>query len=186
MARRHRRLDGMVRPVFGLLDKSVNSTDVLLGMALGFAGTGLLKYAGNQFAAGILPDALLKGSPLVGGAITAAAAYAYQKDKSVAKANAYALGAAAAGAAVQLWDVLKTQFPQAFGDVVSMKYGSILVNERTPAVGPGGAAYNGLIVDEPSRRQLAAYNEQSNLSALAGLAMGEPDGHDLEGLMGLG
>lgn len=186
MARRKRRYHGMVRPEFGLLDKKVNSTDVLLGGALGFAGTGILKWAGNKFLAGVLPDALLKGSPLVGGAAAGAAAYFYQKDSDQAKADALALGALFAGAAVQLWDVLKTNMPEYFGDVVSLKYGSILVNERTPDIGPGGAAYGGLIVDEPSRRQLAAYNEKSNLAALAGLAMSESDlDGGLEDLMGL-
>lgn len=193
--RRHRRsYRGMVRPEFGLIfDKNVNTNDVLVGGALGFAGTAAIKALGTRFAAGSIPDALLKGSPLIGGLATGLAAYYFEKDKTPSRAVAHLLGAAFAGASVQVWDYLKTSMPQYFGDVVSLKYsghryaglrgyGSILVNEKTPAIGPGGAAYGGLIIDEPSRR-LSGYN--SNLQSLADLESGGYGDTDVESLMDL-
>lgn len=173
-----------------MLNKSVNSTDVLVGAGLGFAGTLALKGIGNRVLAGKVPDFVLKGSPLVGGLLTGALLYAVGAKKNKSKAQAHAFGAAVAGASVQAWDVLKTSFPDGLGDVVSLKfsghrpYGSVFVDERTPAVGPGGAAYaglnalNGLIVDEGGR-------SLSNLSDLANMHMGDGDSSGMEELMDL-
>lgn len=193
MARRRRRhsrrrgLGSMVQiPGLGVLNKSVNTTDVLMGAALGLAGTLALKGVGNRMLAGKVPDFLLKGSPLVGGILTGAGLYAFGAKKNKAKANAHLFGAAVAGASVQAWDVLKTTFPEGLGDVVSLKlgrygsrgYGSVFVDERTPAVGPGGAAYGGMIVDEPGRSL-----SDHNLAGLAAMQMGDDENSGIEELM---
>src|SRR5258706_4175172 len=158
MARRrrrsHRRYGSMVKiHGLGVLNKSVNTTDVLVGAAVGLGGTLLLKGFGNKMLAGTAPDWLLKGSPMVGGALAGGAMYFLGKKKNMAKANGHLFGALAAGASVQAWDVLKTSFPEGLGDVVSLKLGrygnrygkyGVFVDEKTPSVGPGG--YGGLVV----------------------------------------
>lgn len=194
MARRrrrsHRRYGAMVQiPGLGMLDKSVNTTDVLVGAGLGFAGTLALKGLGNKMLAGQVPDAILKGSPLVGGIIAGGLAYLLESKKNKQRATGHLFGALTAGAAVQAWDVMKTSFPTGLGDVVSLKLGryagrrggyGVFVNERTPAVGPGGASLNGLLVNEPGRSM-----SDHNLAALAGVSMGDGESSGMEQLMDL-
>lgn len=192
--RRHsrRRYGAMVQiPGLGMLNKSVNTTDVLTGAALGFAGTLALKGLGNKLFAGKVPDFLLKGSPLVGGIVTGAVLYAVGAKKDKSKANAHLFGALTAGASVQAWDVLKTSFPEGLGDVVSLKlnqygklnrYGKygVFVDERTPVVGPGGATLGGLIVDEGGRSL-----SDRNLGQLAAVSMNDAEASGMEELMSL-
>jgi len=181
--RRHRRMGSMVEiPGLGMFGKSVNTTDVLMGAALGFGGTLLLKGLGNKLLGGKVPDTLLKGSPLVGGLLVGAGLWAVNR-KNKSKANAQLFGALLAGGSVQAWDVLKTSFPDGLGDVVSLKMGSynpygVFVDEKTPAIGPGGAAYNGLIVDDESRRM-----SDTNLAELASMSLGGMGESGLEDLM---
>jgi len=170
MARRrrrsHRRYGSMVKiPGLGVLNKSVNTTDVLVGAAVGLGGTLLLKGFGNKMLAGTAPDWLLKGSPMVGGALAGGAMYFLGKKKNMAKANGHL-----------------------FGDVVSLKLGrygnrygkyGVFVDEKTPSVGPGG--YGGLVVNDPQRSL-----SDGNLAQLAQVSMsgGMGDG-DMESLMEL-
>lgn len=174
-------------PGLGYLPKSASTNDLLLGAALGLGGTLLMKGLGNKMLAGKAPDWLLKGSPLVGSIATGAVLYVLESKKNKQKAGAHLLGAVLAGASVQAWDVLKTQFPEGLGDVVSLKfsgygrrYGSVIVDERTPNIGPGGASYGGLIVDEPGRSL-----SDRNLGSLAQVEMGlgDDDASGLEELM---
>lgn len=176
-------------PGLGMLNKTVNTNDVLSGAAFGFAGTLLLKGLGNKLLAGKVPDAILKGSPLMGGLITGGILYALTRKTNKSKADAQLFGALTAGASVQAWDVLKTSFPEGLGDVVSLNignyrrggYGSVIVDEKTPDIGPGGAAYagyNGLIVDEGSR-------SMGNLGQLAAMSMGDGESSGMEELMDL-
>ena len=157
-------------PGLGALPSSVSTKDVLMGAALGFAGTLLLKGLGGKYLAGKVPDALLKGSPLIGGLLVGGAAYAYQMKSNKSRGQSHLFGALLAGGAVQAWDVLKTQYPAGLGDVVSLKFGrngyGVFVDETTPNVGPGGAAMNGLIIDE-------AGSSNSNLAQLAAYSMGD-------------
>jgi hypothetical protein len=149
----------------GVLNKSVNTTDVLMGAAIGFGGTLLMKGMGNKMLAGKVPDFILKGSPLVGGAIAGGLAYAYQSKKNMGRANGWLFGALMAGASVQGWDVLKTSFPEGLGDVVSLQmdqYG-VLVDEPQRRL-----ASMGLLVDEPARRA-------ANLAELAALSADDGD-----------
>jgi len=191
--RRHsrRRYGSMVSiPGLGYLPKSADTNDLILGAALGLGGTLVMKGLGNKLLAGTAPDWLLKGSPLVGGVATGALLYMIEGRKNRQKAGAHMLGAVLAGASVQAWDVLKTQFPEGLGDVVSLRfsnygrggrYGSVIVDERTPMVGPGGgASYAGLIVDEPGRSL-----SDTNLAQLAqvDMGLGDSDASGIEELM---
>ncbi len=179
MARRRRRFHGMVQiPGLGVLNKSVNTTDVLMGVALGFAGSAAVKAVSTKMLPGKVPDIVLKNTPVVGGLLAGAGAYFLESRKNMGRANAHLFGAAMAGITVQLWGYAKTSMPSYFGDVVSVRrngyngrYG-MLMNSATPAMGPG--AYAGLLVDDKAR-------SSSNLNALADMAMGDSEGgiHDL-------
>lgn len=175
--RRRRRYNGIVQlPGMGFINKSVNTTDILVGAALGFAGTGALKLLGNKFLASKVPDIVLKGAPLVGGIVTGGIAYALQVKKNKSRATGHLTGAILAGASVQVWDVLKTNMPAYFGDVVSLnlgRYGGLLVDSNTPRMGPG--AYAGLIVNSPN-------DSQANLGRLAEMS-GVGDMNEIEELM---
>lgn len=181
MARRRRRGYGaMVKvPGLGFLGRNVNSTDVAIGAGIGLLGTLVLKGAGNKYLS-FLPAPLLKGSPLLGSALSGGLAYMWQRRTAPTRADAYLAGAVLAGASVQAWDILKTQFPSGLGDVVSLRFNGnrygVFIDERTPAVGPGGASYNGVIVDEPNSRSMSDYN----LGQLAQLSMGNDD--ELDGI----
>lgn len=172
-------------PGLGSLNKQVNTSDVLVGAALGFAGTLAIKMAGGKVLAGKVPDFLLKGSPLVGGIVTGGVLYALEQKKNKAKANAHLFGALLAGASVQAWDSLKTTFQAQLGDVVSLKFQGrngygVFVDERTPNVGPGG--YGGLIVDEGGRSMSGV---SQNLAQLAAYSMGDEESSGMEELMDL-
>lgn len=186
--RSHRRYGGVVKiPGLGAFPSSVGTKDVLIGAAIGFAGTLGIKYlAGTPMLAGKIPDAVGKAGPLIGGLITGGVLYAMEQKKNKSKANGHLFGAVMAGAAVQGWDVLKTQFPAAFADVVSLKFNGarpygVFVDERTPRIGPGGrSAYNGLIVDE------SASASNQNLAQLAAYSMdgfGDSDEDVMQSLM---
>lgn len=175
------RYGSMVRiPGLGTLNKQVNTTDVLIGAALGFGGTLAIKAFSGKFLGAKVPDILLKGSPLVGGILTGGALYMMQKDKNRSKADAHLFGAILAGAAVQTWDTLKTQFPSTLGDVVSLRFQGrngygVFVDERTPGMG-------GLIVDEAGR---SLSGVSRNLAQLAAYSMNEGESSGMEELMDL-
>ena len=182
--RHYRGLGAMVQiPGLGFLGKSVSTTDVLVGAVIGMGGTLLLKGLGNKMFAGKLPDIVLQGSPLIGGALAGGAAYMLEKGKNKARANGHLAGALFAGAAIQAWDFAKTQWPEGLGDVVSLKlqgYRGLFVNEQTPRVGPGGAAMNGLLIDENPRSM-----SDANLAQLASYSMGDSESSGMEELMDL-
>src|SRR5574342_763572 len=127
--RRSRRFGSMVQiPGLGMFKKQVSTTDVLVGIALGFGGTVALKVVGTKYFAGKLPDFLVNASPLVGGLITGGAAYFIGKKKNSARAYAHLFGSVMAGAAVQGWDFMKANLKDSagnpvLGDVVSLKFG---------------------------------------------------------------
>lgn len=193
MARRRRRSRGLrdyvTIPGLGVLNKSVNTTDVLIGGLFGFAGTLLLKGLGNKLLAGKVPDVVLKGSPLVGGAITGAASY-FALKRNRPKANAYLFGSLAAGAFVQLWDLAKTSFPEGLGDVVSLKFNRYGVLVDDPMKRTYGQM--GVLVDDPMKQFYSgapSYGSQSdsNLAELAAMSADDPEMlSDLEQLMQIG
>lgn len=177
---------------YGLLNRSVNSTDVAAGAAIGLLGSGAVKYliraAGFQDK---LPVFVQNWMPLLASLAAGSAAYAFERKGNKARAESHLVGAAIAGASAQAWGMLKATYPEYFGDVVSVKlngYGrpgyGVLVNSPTPAIGPGAfAGYNGMIFNNPGRA-LAGYSNApgSGLAGLAALAMSD-DKDGLEDLM---
>lgn len=188
MRRHRRRYHGIVKiPGLGFLNKSVNSTDLLIGAGVGLAGTAVAKWALKTFmpaaptpVAGYgafdVSSALKYATPLLGGAIVGTAAYFLQKKGNPSRATGHLVGALAAGASVTVMDVLRDQVPQYFGDVVRLPMNGmgILVNERAPR------GMQGLIVNEPGVRRSMS---ESNLAQLAAYSMGDSDASGMEELM---
>ena len=154
-------------PNLGLFKGSVEAKDVVIGVGLGAAGSGALKYALNATGMSAkLPDLVNRFFPLVGGVVAGGAMHAIFKRKSAAKAKAYFVGAVAGGVAVTAWGALQNQFPQ-LADLVSVRLNGysrgmgVLVNDQ-----PGRlAAMNGVIIDDSS----------SNLAQLNALNMAADD-----------
>lgn len=168
---------------YGVMNKSVNSTDVLIGGLIGGAGASLAKAIVNKMEEtkpGGVPDLAKRLLPLIGAAGAGTLAYALQSKGNKSRATGQLVGAISVGAGVTAWDALKANLPQYFGDVVSLRlsgypgYG-VFVNENTPAIGPGAmGGYGGLIVDE-NQRAMAGYADNPNLAALAQVSMGGDD-----------
>lgn len=184
---------------YGVLNKSVNTTDVLAGAAVGVLGSGVVKYliraAGFQDK---LPVLVQNWMPFLAAAAAGSAAYAFERKSNKTRAEGHLTGAVAAGAAAQAWGMLKSSYPEYFGDVVSLKlngynngYG-VLVNSPTPQIGPG--AYAGMLFNNPSRgmngmlfnnpsRAMAGYADRPGMAGLAALAMSSDDKDGLESMM---
>jgi hypothetical protein len=163
---------------FGVLNYSVNSTDVLVGAVAGLAGSGAFKMAVNKLGI-TLPEFVTKFWPLVGSAATGAVLYAAQRKKNPSRGKGHLVGAIGAGVSLTAWDMMKAQMPEYFGDMVSLPYGrfnrynGMLVNE--PAY-----RMNGMLVNDPQRAL-----SDANLSQLANLSMGDSDVSGMEDLMSL-
>jgi hypothetical protein len=173
---------------YGLLDKSVNSTDVLVGMGIGVVGSGVVKYlikaAGMQDS---LPVMVQNWMPLLGSALAGTAAYMLERKSNKSRAEGHLVGAITAGAAAQAWGLLKSSYPEYFGDVVALKFAGVpnnyglIVNSPTPAIGPG--AFRGMIFNNPGRPLAGVqYADRPGLGRLAQLSMGD-DRDGLEELM---
>lgn len=177
---------------YGLMNKSVNSTDVLVGALIGTAGSGVVKYVIR--AVGLqdkLPVLVQNWMPLLGSAAAGSIAFMLERGSNRARAQGHLVGAVAAGAAAQAWGLLKSEYPEYFGDVVALKFAGygrngmgILVNSPTPAIGPGAyAGMGGLLFNNPGRPLAGVqYADRPELGRLAALAMGE-DKDGLEELM---
>jgi hypothetical protein len=191
MARRHRRhYRGLVRfPGLGRLPSlsgSVKTQDVLIGAALGLAGSVGLQLGANKLAAGgtNVPAFLTSGSPLVGGGVTAGALYFLERKKNPARAAGHAIGAGLAGLAVwgfgMLQQAVATASPAAAAQAATAGWGFM------PRVLPGGMgaplfmnprlqAYNGPIFNNPNT-QLANYSF-ARLAAAMGNGDDNEDGN---------
>jgi|CXWL01.1.fsa_nt_gi hypothetical protein len=164
---------------YGVFDRNVNSTDVLVGAAAGMVGSLGFKYLVGKYAQDMMPAALQNFMPAIGAVAAGSAAYAMQRKGNKARAEGHLVGAMAAAAAVQTWSFLKAQFPE-LADVVSLKLGNygglivdepgramggLFVNEQTPAIGPGGAAMGGY-ADNPGMAQLAGLSMGDDMSGV--------------------
>lgn len=158
MARRRRHYRGLVRfPGLGRLSlpSSVKPVDVIVGLGLGIAGSIGLQIGASKLAAGgtSLPSFLTSGSPIVGGAATAAAVYLVEKKKNPARAAGHALGALLGGLGV--WGTSMAQQAIAGASPVTAAvagFGAPLFNNprmqgygfspRTLPAGMGGPIFN--------------------------------------------
>jgi len=152
---------------FGFLKSASKGTDVLVGALAGVAGISAIKLVINK--TGLrekIPSVVGYALPLISGAVAGGALYVLDHKvlKMGSRAAGHALGAVMAGAAINAWDLLATQFPS-LADVVSLPlsdYG-ILANDANRQL----AAYQGMIVDEPARGMGGMYNDEEGLYEMA-------------------
>lgn len=164
---------------YGLMNKSVNSTDILTGAGAGLAGAAALKYALSKLnLSASLPAIALKIVPLVGSAIAGSALYFLQKKSNGSRATAHLVGALTAGAAVNAWSALKEAVTE-LNDIVELRYNG---NYNGMIVNDPRYAMNGMIVNDATPR-LNGYADRANLGDLAALSMTEDDDADFDGLV---
>ncbi len=170
MARRRRRYSGIVS-LGGLEDVisgSVNTKDVLMGLAAGVIGGLGLKFVLNKYAPSIAVQLGKAGKaiPLVTGLTIGAALFYAQKGSAAAKGQA--LGAGAAGAAITLLGYAADWAASAGYNVAG--YGD-------PAMALNLSNYRGLLVDNAVQRPMNGLivDNNANLSRLGALSMGGDD-----------
>jgi hypothetical protein len=186
--RKHHRRHHARRSRFSLgfdmsfLKKSSSSTNMLMGVAAGFAGIVGIKWAINKFPSfgAMIPSALKTALPLIGSAIVGGVLFAMQKNKNQDRAVGHLVGALAAGTAVTAHTALLGTTWAKAGNYAGYADYAALVSEATPRFGssnllnvPGFSSsqlmnipgYGALIDDK--RTSL------SDLSALAADGMGD-------------
>jgi len=164
-----------------ILKEDVSGMDVVIGAALASIAGPIVDMVISKV--GIkekLPAMLAPYMPALTSVATGAALY-YGQGRS-ARARGHMVGALASAAGQAAPEVKKML---GFSDVVSLPlgygygYGGMLVDEATPAIGPGAySGYGSLIVDEPMRSM-----SDMNLSQLAALSMADGDQYDMDSLM---
>lgn len=130
------------------LGKSVNTTDVAIGAAIGMGGGALVKIAVNkldEWSGGKVPGFLRSYLGPISTVLAGLLAASFVKNEG--KRKSYYVGAFFAGAVPLAWAFLARQFPAYFSDLVDVNLG-LVVNED----------YAGLLVDEPGMAELAAYS----------------------------
>lgn len=174
MSRRRRRhyrgMGSLVRfPGLGSLTsavpRSVNTTDVVVGVGVGMAGAALLKIGAEKM--NIALPAFVSASPLAGAAATGLLMYALGKRKNRARAASHAVGAALGGLIVWGYGQLQASGLPGFSDLRTMPggYGAPIFNN------PRLMGFNGPIFDNPRQ----ALN-QFKLARLQGLGDENEDG----------
>lgn len=120
-----------------LLNWNTSGSDLAIGVGAGLVGAGALKwaFANVPALAQHVPAPVQKAAPALGGAVAAGVLYGVFKNRG------QALGAVAAGATLQGWDLLKSQFT-ALADPYYVNMGA-LINE------PAQLAAYGALIDDP-------------------------------------
>lgn len=156
------------------LNVSVNTGDLLAGSAVGLlAGSGA-RWLANKYATTWMPAALMRFVPVAGGALAAWGLYYYSASQGKkARGMSHAAGALGAAVVVNIWDMLRAQFPQLADLSAYSGYGyltaGISPNSGSPAaqgyaaLTPDTTGYQGIVVDTGS----PAMNELA-LSAMGG------------------
>jgi hypothetical protein len=141
------------------LGKSVNSTDVFVGVGVGLAGGGLVMYAQRQFWP-TAPDFVTQYAGPLSSIAAGLAAYSLFRQKSRARAQGYLVGAVAVGVIPFLYQLVKSQLPssvtQYFGDpVIAMpSFGSLITRSPGPLAGLLTASPQPAMGISPARRAL--------------------------------
>jgi hypothetical protein len=160
---------------FGFINKSVNSTDVLVGAAAGLVGGMLVKMGLNQVFAGNASalSTVDQFGPILTGGLVGAGLYFFQRKKNPTRANGHFAGAVVAGGGVSAWKLLKAQFPD-LADTVSLRVDGM-----------------GYLIDDVSRRtlgylvpdavrgsQYGGYGHDGAMARLAAATMDLDDDYD--------
>src|SRR5512147_734807 len=135
MARRkHRRRrsygDYISVPTFGSmkeynpLGKSVNSTDVFLGMGVALAGGSIVKMAAAKVS-DKLPEVVTKYIAPISSVLAGVAAYMLMRKKKAHKAQGILVGSILTGVTPLVWTGLQKVAPQFFADYVSVPLGML-------------------------------------------------------------
>lgn len=192
MARRRRRYGGTVGVNLGnlpLVNESVNTTDVLMGLGVGVVASALVKGALKKFAPGAYAQvATTAGAfvPALVGAAGAAAVYYGGRNllkMSDHKAKGLATGAVAAGAALSAWDFARSNLATVGGGMLDFS-GTVGVN-----LGGYNPGY-GMLIDDSAGQGVNGYggmlvaDHSDGLSELAAVSMG-PDDDGIDALMGM-
>jgi hypothetical protein len=179
MRRRRRYYGGAVSlDLGGLLDfrRSVNTQDVLIGLAIGIGGAAAagygLKYAREKNMATFLnapaagTDWIQMGVPVIGGAMAGAAAFYGRKRRNRSAAYANLIGAIGAGAAIVLWPKVAKAAGLPLAGVVGLDlpWGGMLVDDNA------SEQYQGLLVNDYPMR---GYADQPALGRLAAASLDE-------------
>ena len=156
----------------GLLDKTVNVQDLLIGVGAGAAAGLGTKWVSNKYLSQYIPAGVRPFLPALNGVVTGVAlAFIAKKAGYGSKANALMAGAIAGGVAVTGWAFLASQFPQ-LSDVVDVQlaeYNGVIVDDP----GPNMQNYGVLIEDKAPR--LSAYADEENMQELAEASMDDED-----------
>lgn len=166
MARR-RHYRGLVRfPGLGLVGsvpKSINTTDAVVGVGLGLAGSAALKMGLDKM--GVLAPAFVTASPLVGAGLTGLGLYLLEKRKNRQRALSHAVGAALGGIIVWGYGMLVSNGVPGFSDMRTLPngYGAPIFQN------PRGGGFGGPIFQNP-RMNMA------RLAQLQGLGDENEDG----------
>jgi hypothetical protein len=121
---------------------SVDAKDVVVGAAVGLAGSAGIRYALNQYGLmSRVPTFAVRFLPSLTGIVAGAALFVAQKGS--ARAKAHLVGSVTAGIAVNLWQEIQSQFP-ALQDYVSlnMPMSGMLINDPR---------LQGMLVDDSAR-----------------------------------
>lgn len=137
------------------LNMSVNTGDLLAGSAVGLlAGSGA-RWLANKYATAWLPPMVMRFVPVLGGAVAAGALYYYSASAGKkARGVSHAAGALGAAVVVNVWDMLRAQFPS-LADLSSYAGYGYLTNGISPNSGsPGVQSYQALVPDTTSYQAL--------------------------------
>lgn len=176
----------MAGPFGSYLNKSVNSTDVLVGAGVGILGALAARYAYNKLDPATLaklPSFLPKAMPLLGAVAAGGLAYALQRKRNPSRALSHLIGAAAGGVALTAWEQIRawkdSKGNQPFADIVSMAldgYGVLVQDGYNPPL--NGLGYP---INDP---QVAGYADNPALAEIAYASMN--DDVDVVSLMDVG
>lgn len=160
------------------LNVSVNTGDLLAGSAVGLlAGSGA-RWLANKFATTWMPAGVMRFVPVLGGAAAAAGLYYYSASVGKkARGMSHAAGALGAAVVVNIWDMLRAQFPQLADLSAYSGYGYLTAGISPNSGSPGAQGYAALTPDTSTTGYQGIVIDTGNprMNELALSAMGADD-----------